>query len=211
MEFFLDDLVGWIYTLAPGSVYAIFFLIAYLEYLVPPMPGDMLVVFGGYLAAQGVIEFETLLVLTTVSSVMGFMTMYGVGSYWGYRIDQGGESFWLAKWFDKEYFDRGKRWVMRWGQWVIIANRFLAGTRSVISLIAGIYRTKIKTTILSSAVSSLIWNFVLLSAGWFVHENWQEIGRWLHIYGWIIAGLLLLFGIYWYLKERLSKERPVGE
>jgi membrane protein DedA with SNARE-associated domain len=50
------------------------------------------------------------------------------------------------RFIDMKYFERGRRWMQKWGQWVIVANRFLAGTRSVIAITAGIYRTKINYT-----------------------------------------------------------------
>lgn len=195
MESHLEELAQWIYTLSPLSIYSIFFLITYLENVIPPIPGDLLVVFGGYLAAEQVVGFSSLLAVTTTSSVAGFMSMYAIGSYWGYRIHEGKESFWLLRVIDLKYYYRGKRWMENWGQGVILANRFLAGTRSVISLTAGIYRTKINTTILAATVSSLIWNTILLISGWVVHENWEVIGHYLNIYGWSILAIIVMLVI----------------
>lgn len=207
MEFYLEELIEWIFTLSPLSIYSIFVIIAYLENVIPPVPGDILIVFGGYLAAEQVISFTTLLLLTVVASVVGFMTMYGIGSFWGYRIDEKRDSFWLMRFIDMKYFNRGRRWMQNWGQWVIIANRFLAGTRSVIALTAGIYRTKVNYTILSSTISSLIWNTILLSLGWFVNENWQIIGDYLGIYGWgiLIIIAIAVIGRLIYVKRKKKK------
>jgi len=190
MESFINDLADWVLTLSPLSVYAIFAFIAYLENVVPPIPGDILVVFGGYLAAEQIVSFNGMLLVTTMASVIGFMNMYGIGYYFGDKIGEQRKDFWLMKIVDVKYFDRGKRWMHRWGQGVILANRFLAGTRSVISVTAGLTQTKIYPTILSATVSSLIWNFILLGLGWIVHENWQIIGHYLNIYGWFILFLL---------------------
>lgn len=191
MELFFEDLINWIFTLSPWSIYIIFFVIAYLENIIPPVPGDVLVAFGGYLAAEKLVDFTILLLITTIASVIGFMNMYAFGAFWGYRIDKKQNKIWLMRFIDMKYFERGRRWMQNWGQWVIVANRFLAGTRSVIAITAGIYRTKINYTILSSSVSSLIWNTILLSFGWIVHENWHLIGSYLGIYGWIILALIL--------------------
>lgn len=193
MELVLDRLVEWVYTLSPLSIYSVFFLVAYMENILPPIPGDLFVVFGGYLAAAGVLSFTTLLMLTTIASITGFMSMYGIGSYWGFRIDTDESDFWLARVVDVSYFEKGKRWMQRWGQWVIVVNRFLAGARPVIALTAGIYRTKLNYTLLSVTISSLLWNVILIGLGWLVKENWQVIGRYLEIYGWTILGLIVLF------------------
>lgn len=207
MELYLEELVEWIFTLSPLSIYTVFVIIAYLENVIPPLPGDILVAFGGYLAAEHLIDFTILLVLTVMASVVGFMTMYGMGSFWGYRIDEKRESFWLMRFIDMKYFNRGRRWMQKWGQWVIVANRFLAGTRSVISFTAGIYRTKVNYTILSATISSLIWNFILISLGWIVNENWQIIGDYLGLYGWVILIVIIItiLARFFYLKKKGKK------
>jgi len=211
METVSSELIDWILTLSPLSIYVIFSLIAYLENVVPPIPGDILVVFGGYLAAEQIVGFNQLLLYTTVASVIGFMNMYSIGYYFGDKIEAKREEFWLMKVVDIKYFDRGKRWMHRWGQGVILANRFLAGTRSVISVTAGLTKTRIVPTIISSSISSLLWNLILLGLGWFVNENWQIIGHYLNIYGWFVLGIIALavagrFLYVRYLKRDLDSQ-----
>lgn len=211
MESFINDLAEWVLTLSPLSVYAIFAFISYLENVVPPIPGDLLVVFGGYLAAEQIVSFNGMLLVTTIASVVGFMNMYGIGYYFGDKIEEQRKDFWLMKIVDVKYFDRGKRWMHRWGQGVILANRFLAGTRSVISVTAGLTQTKVYSTILSATISSFVWNFILLGLGWIVHENWQVIGHYLNLYGWFILILLavLICGklVYdWYRRKEMKAE-----
>ncbi len=205
MEIYLDKLFDWLLAMSPNGIYLVFFLITYLENVVPPIPGDLLVAFGGYLVAIGVVAFAPLLMLTTIASVIGFMSMYGVGSYWGYRIEGQLDRWWMTRRIDGRFLEKGKIWVQQWGQWVIVANRFLAGMRSVISLTAGIYRTNVKLTIINSTISSLLWNTILLTAGWLVHENWQVIGEWLGVYGWGILSLLIAIILYRAVTRRLAK------
>ncbi len=192
MEVYTEHLIEWIQTLSPLSIYLIFGLIAYLENVVPPIPGDVLVAFGGYLAAEQIIGFSPVLAITTLASVFGFMSMYAVGAHFGDKIEVQRKKFWLMRFLDVKYFDKGKRWMDKYGQGVILANRFLAGTRSVISITAGITKTRVYTTIISSSISSLLWNTILLGMGWFVHENWQVIGHYLNVYGWIILSLIVV-------------------
>jgi len=192
MEFHFQNLIDWILTLSPLSIYAIFAIIAYSENVVPPIPGDLLVAFGGYLAAEQIIGFTGIWAVTTIASVVGFMNMYAIGYYFGDKIEAQRRKFWLMKIIDVKYFDRGKRWMHKYGQLVILSNRFLAGTRSVISLTAGLTKTKIYPTILNSTISSILWNGILLWMGWLVHENWQIIGHYLNVYGTVILVLIVI-------------------
>jgi membrane protein DedA with SNARE-associated domain len=206
-EQFVQETVQFINTLPPSSIYLVFFLVAYVENIVPPIPGDVLVAFGGYLAAESVIGLIPVLLLTTIASVIGFMSMYWIGSRWGTLIQQKKKQFWLLRFIPLKYINKVRSWMQRWGMGVVLANRFLAGTRSVISLTAGLSHTRISSTIFYSTISSILWNGILLGFGWIVHENWQLIGKYLSLYGRIIlAGIAIFIGIrvivYYYNKRR---------
>lgn len=205
IEQFVREFVQLVNTLPPLSIYLVFFLVAYFENIVPPIPGDILVAFGGYLAAESIIGLVPILLLTTIASVVGFMSMYWIGSRWGVQIEEQNRQVWLLRFIPLKYINKVRSWMQRWGMGVVLANRFLAGTRSVISLTAGLSRTQISTTVICSTISSLLWNGILLGFGWIVHENWRLIGKYLSVYGQIILGAILLFviirvGIYYYRK-----------
>lgn len=189
----VQSVVEWVSMVSPVSVYLIFLAIAYIENLIPPMPGDVLVAFGGYLAAEGVIQLFPIWSLTIIASVFGFMTMYWLGHTWGSQIESNPKSHFILRFIDYKYFSRGKKWMSKWGQGVIMANRFLAGTRSVISLTAGMSHLNIGPTILSSLLSSVLWNTILIACGWIIRDNWQIIGDYLSNYGMIIFLLIVIF------------------
>ena len=205
VEQFVQEFVELVNTLPPLSIYLVFFLVAYFENVIPPIPGDVLVAFGGYLAAESIIGLFPILILTTIASVFGFMSMYWIGSRWGAQIERKDRQVWLLRFIPLKYINKVRSWMQRWGVGVVLANRFLAGTRSVISLTAGLSHTRISATIICSTVSSILWNGILLAFGWIVHENWRLIGEYLSVYGQIILGGIVLFvvirlGIYFYRK-----------
>ncbi len=209
---FVQETVQFIHTLPPISIYLVFFLVAYIENIIPPIPGDLLVAFGGYLAAESIIGIVPVLLLTTIASVIGFMSMYWIGSHWGNLIEREGSQFWLFRFIPLKYINTAREWMQRWGMGVVLANRFLAGTRSVISLAAGLSRTRISSTIIYSTISSILWNGILLGFGWIVHENWRIIGKYLSIYGRVILGgivviILIKLGVHYY---RIKYTREEG-
>lgn len=205
----INELVEWVKTLSPLSIYLVFFAVAYLENLIPPIWGDLFVAFGGYLAAVSIIEFIPVYLLTVVASVLGFMTVYWLGFHWGEQIENDPEDFWLLHFIPLKYIEKVRGWMHRWGQGVIVANRFLSGARSVISLTAGISHTRVILTAVCSAISSLLWNALLLTLGYIVQQNWKIVSHYLSIYGWFILGLIVLFiivrgGIYFYRKRNMT-------
>lgn len=209
----IQSIVEWISMVPPLGIYLILFGIAYIENLIPPMPGDVIVAFGGYLAAEGVIAIVPLWSSTVIASVFGFMTMYWLGHKWGVQIEENKNDHLLLRFVDYKYFKRGKKWMGRWGQGVILANRFLAGTRSVISLTAGMSHLHLIRTIVNSMISSMLWNALLIGMGWVIRDNWKIIGEYLSNYGKIILLLIvvvvsvkLYFEFYYKGKSKDSKK-----
>lgn len=209
-DYFVQTVIEWIEVIPPGAIYLLFFGIAYLENLIPPVPGDVLVAFGGYLAAEGIILIWPVWSLTIVASVMGFMTMYWLGYSWGEGIENNRTTHFILRFIPYRYLSRGKKWMQRWGQGVVMANRFLAGTRSVISLTAGISHLPIPQTMASSLLSSVLWNSLLLALGWIIQDNWQIIGGYLSSYGQSILVLIFLFVIITIWVKRRKKSKGNG-
>ncbi|MFN1835845.1 DedA family protein [Balneola sp. MJW-20] len=208
----VQAIVDWVQMVPPSGIYLILFGIAYLENVIPPIPGDVIVAFGGYLAAEGVIGIFPLWIITVIASVVGFMNMYWLGSRWGTQIEDNREDHFLLRFIDYKYFKRGKKWMKDWGQGVVIANRFLAGTRSVIALTAGVSHLRIPRTMLSSALSSVLWNTLLIGAGWIIQDNWRVVGTYLSNYGKIIlAALIVLIGLKLWFRRRNKAQEAAGE
>jgi membrane protein DedA with SNARE-associated domain len=185
--------IDWVAQVSPFKVYIAFTLIAYLENILPPIPGDILIVFSGYLAAEGLVSLIPIWTFTVSASVLGFMNMYWLGKKLEHQISTNTHEYFLLKFFKYKYIKIAKTWMQKYGQWVVVSNRFLAGTRSVISLTAGVSDLKITQTTFSSFISSALWNAILIGSGWLVKENWAIIGNYLTAYGkLILLGISLL-------------------
>ena len=193
MDQFTQHLITWIGDQPVVIIYAVFFGVAYFENVIPPIPGDVIVVFAGYLAARDVILLFPVYALTTIASVIGFMTMYALGRYWGDLLDRNQERSWLTRLLDLKYMPRVRAWMERWGLWVVTANRFLSGARSVISITAGMSRMEIRGTIIGSLISSTLWNALLIGAGWEIQQNWHIIGHYLSVYSRFITIAIIVF------------------
>ena len=74
----LLDIVAWMSSLSPMWAYSIILCVAWLENVVPPIPGDMVVVFGGYMAGLTLLSPWLVIVLATVGGTLGFMSMYAI-------------------------------------------------------------------------------------------------------------------------------------
>lgn len=200
----LSDFVTRMELLPPLWAYLTILVIAYGENVVPPIPGDMVVVFGGYLVGIGQLNFAMVVVLATVGGAAGFMTMYAIG----YAVGDAVKHPKRFRWISTDQVEKAQQWLDRWGFGLIAANRFLSGLRSVISLTVGIARTNPSLTFLYSTLSALVWTTLITYGGYAVGENWQVIGVYLRDYGRVV---LIVFGLAavaqvmrWYLKRNGS-------
>ncbi len=227
----INTIVNYIGQVSPVMIYVILFLIAYFENIVPPIPGDIIVAFGGYLISFGSINSLSLWLGTVIMSVLGFMTMYQMGSFLAgpllistnMTIQKGNglDNYYsdgstntaknalaklILRFANPSYLQEGRQWMHSYGQWVVVSNRFLAGTRSIIALIAGASKLSIWPTVFSSVISSMLWNGVLVYAGWWLGDNWRRVGVYLEVYSQVIFILLAFIGLMSFVYLRRKRQ-----
>jgi membrane protein DedA with SNARE-associated domain len=206
MSELLAAFTSFITSLDPVAIYAVLMLIAYLENVIPPIPGDVMIVYGGYLAAGHIIALLPLLVITSIAATAGFLTYFYLGWRWGTEEAIATRHRILSRFIDTNHIDRALHYMNRYGEWVILANRFLAGTRSIISIAAGMSRMNPWQTAANSLLSAVLWNAVLIGAGWQLQTNWEIFGSYLKAYGQIVGGIIgLTLATWWLLKKRRDR------
>lgn len=196
-----SDFFEWMQALRPLWAYLTLLLVAYGENVVPLIPGDMVVVFAGYMAGLGKLNLALVVLLSTVGGAAGFLTVYALGYRLGHAV--------LApdrfRWLPRDGVERARRWIHRYGYGVVAANRFLSGARSVISLTSGIAQMEPWRTAWWCTVSAFLWTGLISYAGYAVGDNWELVVQYLRTYGRIV---LLILGVcavggaaYWYWRR----------
>jgi membrane protein DedA with SNARE-associated domain len=184
----IEDIIQWMQALSPVLVYALVFAIAYIENVFPPSPSDTIIVFGGSLAAIGHAGFVETLLAATMGSTLGFVSMYKIGDWFGARILEQGK----VKFIPVSMVKTVDEWFQKYGYWIVVANRFLSGTRAVVSFFAGMSKLNLLRTTLLCFVSALAWNAILISAGFYLGKNWERIGFYLSTYSQVVTGILVV-------------------
>ena len=198
LEQFIDTLI----SLNPIWIYFVAASIAYIENIFPPFPSDVILVAAGYLCATGRVDFWIVLIASTLGSNAGFVTMYKIGSWFGLKVLEAKR----FKFLQLDKIHKVEAWFKKYGYFVVIVNRFLAGTRAVIAFFAGISNLSFWKTTFLAFISSLVWNAILLFAGKSLGSNWRAISPYLKTYGQIVliisvVVILMTFG-YGYLRNR---------
>ena len=184
----MEQFVNFLASLNPIWIYCVAGAIAYIEHVFPPSPSDVILVAAGSLAGLGRVDFTVLLIVSTIGSTAGFFTMYKIGDWFGVRILEAGK----LKYIPLEKVHKVEAWFKIYGYWIVVINRFLAGTRAVIAFFTGMSELSIWRTTILSSLSSLLWNFILLFAGRELGKNWKEISFYLETYGKVVSIFVIL-------------------
>ena len=205
----IEHILNYIAQLTPCWLLVALTFFSYFENIFPPSPSDLVVVVGGSLIGKGVISFFPTLFLTTLGSVAGFMTIYYIGS----TLDKKVVKTHKLKFISIEGIEKVEAWFTKYGYWVIAVNRFMPGTRSVISLFAGLSELEVKRTIILSTLSALGWNMIILYLGMIFGRNVKKVDRLLDTYSDIVlaitAAAIIIYLIQFLIQKK--KKQNIGK
>jgi membrane protein DedA with SNARE-associated domain len=197
----LEDIIVYMGSVSPGWIYVVLFFFSFVENVFPPSPSDVVVVVGATLIASTSISYLPVLLITSIGSALGFTLMYYVGKLFGNKVLRSGR----LKFISEEDISKTDIWFTKYGYKLILVNRFLPGTRSVISFFAGMYELELGKTFIFAAISAFVWNAIIIYAGMLLGNNIELIDYYLSTYSTIIIILtviiILIFGLRFFIRR----------
>jgi membrane protein DedA with SNARE-associated domain len=199
MTSFFQD---WLIPLLENYGLLIVFLTMTAESACIPIPSEIVVPYGGFLAAQGHTELWMVIAVATAANLVGSMIAYAVGRYGGRALFLRYGRYVLVR---PHHLEKAERWFDRHGEATVFFTRMMPGIRTFISLPAGIARMPVGKFLLYSAFGSVIWNAALAwlgyAAGTAVGEDaWttlqEKFGRYNHIF-YIVVGVVVVALVAW--------------
>ena len=162
-------------------------LLAWLEYVFPPVPGDSTMLFGFFLAGRGALPIAAVIAAAFGGGVLGAWTAYRLGA----RLGRG--YFFLRSAWAAEELARIERWFARYGARFLLVNRFLPGVRAFFLYAAGIGRMPARGVLLWSGASNALWVALLAWAGTRLGSSWDEVRV---VFGRYVWGIAIVLGTY---------------
>lgn len=202
-------IVGWATGLVeafggPGAGAAIA-----LENVFPPLPSEIILPLTGFAASQGVLSIASALFWTTLGSVVGALILYGIGAVFGRERMHA----WWAKLPLVKASDlvRTEEWFARHGTKAVLLGRMVPVFRSLISVPAGVERMPLPVFVTLTTTGSLVWNTVLVMAGYWLGDQWDVVGAYVGVVSKIVlalAAVALVGYIAMRVRGRRNRERP---
>jgi membrane protein DedA with SNARE-associated domain len=198
----VESIIHWLQNLPPLGIYAVLWFVTYIENVFPPAPSDVLLLFIATLVGIGTIGHVPAIAVATLGSVMGFLTAFLIGRRVGRRAVESNKIPFVSV----DSLRKVDSWFEKYGYWVIVANRFLAGTRAVISFFAGMTKLDLTRTTILCAISALAWNTTIIELGALLGNNWHKGEKILRQYGLVVTillgGVILFFLVRWIIRKR---------
>ncbi|HEX2093574.1 MAG TPA: DedA family protein [Longimicrobiaceae bacterium] len=192
----IDALLERMQTFPEALVYAVVAAFAAIENVFPPVPADVIALFGGFLAGNGAANPWIVFLVVWIANVSGALLVYWIGRHYG-------EQFFGTRVgrliLQPQQIKKLDAFYRRRGTIVIFVSRFLPMFRAVVPAFAGMSGIGWLEAAVPIVVASGLWYGLVVYFGATAGENWEEIrttlesaGRWIYV-----VALVLAAGVVW--------------
>ena len=141
-----------------------------------PVPGETILIIGGFFAAKGHFHLGYVMAVATCGAVIGDNIGFAVGRHYG-------RDFLLrnGKWFflTHKRIAAIDRFFQGHGDKTILVARFITGLRVFAALFAGTSQMKWRTFLAYNFAGAVIWSVVIATLGYVFAPSWHALERWI--------------------------------
>ena len=153
------------------------FLMIAIENIFPPIPSEVILLFGGFMTTYTKLNILGMVIASTFGSLIGALALYYIGRVFNKerlkKIISGKIGKVLR--LKNSDIDKADHWFDTKGNKTVFFCRFIPIVRSLISIPAGMSKMPMLKFLVYTILGSLIWNLVLIVIGSIVGENWVSI------------------------------------
>ena len=197
----MEGILNWLGAQPPALLYVILALVAATENFFPPIPADVIVAFGSFLAAREQRSPIPTIIAVIVGNVGGALIMFTLGRRYG------------AEWIRRRLRVMGegaeqrvRHWYNRFGLPALFLSRFLPAVRAVVPPLAGAIRVPATGAVIAIAAASTVWYATLAIIAYRLSAEWERIAEAIARFqttAAIVAGSIVVIGaIAWWIVRR---------
>lgn len=182
-------------------------LLIFVENIFPPIPSEVVLVFGGFLTTQSEMVIPYVILAATVGATLGAAVLYLVGRLLNRERIKSLFSgrFGRAMHLRPNDVNRAEAWFRRYENRAVLLCRCVPVVRSLISIPAGMAKMKPVTFFVLTAIGTAVWNTILVYVGALAGSAWENSLKYLD---WLTTAVLIVLAAaaavvaYIYLKRR---------
>ena len=190
------------------------FLLIAIENIFPPIPSEVILVFGGFMTTYTTLNIPIMILAATLGSLLGAIVLYYIGKIFNKERLKKIISGKIGKVLRLKASDieKADKWFDTKGNKTVFFCRFIPIVRSLISIPAGMSEMPMQKFLIYTILGSLIWNTVLIVVGSIVGDKWETIVGYLDNFSNVILIILVIIFVvaiyYWFVirKKKQSKK-----
>ena len=188
----------------------------WLENVFPPIPSEVVLLFGGFLTTRTALTPWGVILFATIGSTLGAAVLYGLGRIIGKekikRLFAGrmGKILHLSP----DDADKADIWFAKYESKAVFFCRCLPIVRSLISIPAGIAGMRALPFFALTIAGSAVWNTVLVWLGRFAGAAWEQTLQYLGWYSKAALAVMVIAAVaaVWLrLKKRKAQQSEDSE
>ncbi|MGB8702473.1 MAG: DedA family protein [Thermosynechococcaceae cyanobacterium] len=183
-----------------------------LENIGIPLPGEAIVLVGGFLAGRGDLDFWGVLACVITGAIVGNTCGYWVGVYGGWPL-----VVQVSRWFkidEEKLLDIKRRFSLNAAR-AVFFGRFVTLLRIFAGPLAGIVEMPFPQFMLYNALGAVLWATVIVSAAYFAGQmvDLAQLISWVSQFSVVVLALVAAwFGVPLAIKAvRKAWVKPIGE
>ena len=207
----MDVAFDWLQSLPPGFIYGAIILLLLLCGLGLPITEELLFIFTGVAAHQG-LGHPVLLFLSALTGMLcGDYALYWVGSKLGGAVRWKPGHSGRVRGIPMRRIRRAMAFIRLRGDLAVFIARFLIGLRTVVFLGAGASRFPRGRFLLFDGLAALINIPILYAVGYTFSQNFPRIVVWVRGNGGKIGAAIFVIGmVFLVVSTRRRKKRVLG-
>ena len=187
----MENVLAWLASLPQGALVAAMAVLAAVENVFPPIPADVMVAFGAFLAARTSGSPIPPFVAVWLGNMTGVVLMYAMGRRYGtrriavrFRLDASGRAD-----------ARLRALHQRYGTLALFLSRFIPGVRALVPPVAGALNIPFGRSMIAMGAASGIWYGAVTFLAFRAGSNWDTLRESLARFGsWTAAIAVLVAG-----------------
>lgn len=189
------------------------FLLIAIENIFPPIPSEVILVFGGFMTTYTTLNIPIMILAATLGSLVGAIVLYYIGKIFNKerlkRIISGKIGKVLR--LKASDIEKADKWFDTKGNKTVFFCRFIPIVRSLISIPAGMSEMPMQKFLIYTILGSLIWNTVLIVIGSIVGDKWETIVGYLDNFSNVILIILVIIFVvamyYWFVIRKKKQNK----